>query len=115
MPSLSWYPWISHSKVEAEVLHEADSFLKVPIAVGRLGAVLLLHPPAKHISESRSFRGTDSWEIAARTPVGCEGQVGGECSHVSAKQKASAGQISKWRRHGEVTKSAPRQSGGCSG
>ena len=87
------------------------SLLKVPMLLVGFGAVLLFAPACKAQSEVSPdhFDGTDSWEIAARTPVAAKTKSGANAGTFQAKnQKASAGPNLQLAAAREVTKSAPR-------
>jgi len=87
------------------------SLLKVPMLLTGFGAVLLFAPACKAQSEVSPdhFDGTDSWEIAARTPVAAKVKSGANASTIQAKnQKASAGPSLQLAAAREVTKSGPR-------
>jgi hypothetical protein len=84
------------------------SLLKVPLLLVGFGAVLLFAPACKAQEVSPDhFDGTDSWEIAARTPAAAKSKSAANAGSYQAKnQKASASlQLASAR---EVTKSAPR-------
>ncbi len=86
------------------------SFLKVPMLLVGFGAVLLFAPACKAQEVSPDhFDGTDSWEIAARTPVAAKAKSATNVVTYQARnQKASAGPNLQMAAAREVTKSAPR-------
>ncbi len=87
------------------------SFLKVPMLLLGFGAVLLFAPACKAQEVSPDhFDGTDSWEIAARTPVAAKAKSAANVVTYQARnQKASAGPNLQMAAAREVTKSAPRK------
>src|SRR5260370_35228403 len=86
------------------------SFLKVPMLLVGFGAVLLFAPACKAQEVSPDhFDGTDSWEIAARTPVAAKAKSAANVvTYQATNQKASAGPNLQMAGAREVTKSAPR-------
>src|SRR5260221_8270352 len=86
------------------------SFLKVPMLLVGFGAVLLFAPACKAQEVSPDhFDGTDSWEIAARTPVAAKAKSATNVVTYQARnQKASAGPNLQMAAAREVTKSSPR-------
>src|SRR5258708_21842978 len=87
------------------------SFLKVPMLLVGFGAVLLFAPACKAQEVSPDhFDGTDSWEVAARTPVAAKTKSAANAGSYQAKnQKANAGASLQLAAAREVTKSAPRK------
>ena len=88
------------------------SLLKLPMMLVGLGGVLLLAPACKAQSEVSPdhFDGTDSWEVAARTPVAAKTKSAANAgSHQAKNQKANAGASLQLAAAREVTKSAPRK------
>jgi hypothetical protein len=86
------------------------SLWKIPMMVAGLGGALLLAPACKAQSEVSPdhFDGTDSWEIAARTPVAAKAKSATNGGSYQAKsQKASSGATLQLAAVREVTKSAP--------
>src|SRR5260221_13086046 len=90
------------------------SFLKVPMLLLGFGAVLLFAPACKAQEVSPDhFDGTDSWEIAARTPVAAKAKSAANVVMYQARnQKASAGPNLQMAAAREVTKYAPRKEAG---
>jgi hypothetical protein len=87
------------------------SLLKVPMLLVGFGAVLLFAPACKAQEVSPDhFDGTDSWEIAARTPVAAKTKSAANAGSYQAKnQKANAGASLQLAAAREVTKSTPRK------
>jgi hypothetical protein len=86
------------------------NLLKIPIVLVGLGAMALFAPACKAQEVSPDhFDGTDSWEIAARTPVATKAKSAANAgTHQAKNQKASAGPSLQLAAAREVTKSAPR-------
>jgi hypothetical protein len=86
------------------------SLLKVPLLLVGFGAVLLFAPACKAQEVSPDhFDGTDSWEIAARTPVAAKSKSAANAGAYQAKnQKAGSSASLQLAAAREVTKSAPR-------
>lgn len=86
------------------------SLLKVPMVLVGFGAAMLFAPACKAQEVSPDhFDGTDSWEIAARTPVAAKAKPAANAGAYQAKnQKASASASLQLASAREVTKSAPR-------
>src|SRR5258707_10452648 len=87
------------------------SLLRLPRLLVGFGAVLLFAPACKAQEVSPDhFDGTDSWEIAARTPVAAKAKSAANVVMYQARnQKASAGPNLQMAAAREVTKSAPRK------
>jgi hypothetical protein len=87
------------------------SLLKIPMILVGLGAALILAPSCKAQSEVSPdhFDGSDSWEIAARTPVAPKAKSATAAASYQAKNKKTASsatmQLAAVR---EVTKASPR-------
>jgi hypothetical protein len=93
------------------------SFLKIPVILVGLGTLLLFTPTCKAQSEVSPdhFDGTDSWEIAARTPV-AENQAGaGNWFVSSAEQKGWLGGQPATRRSTRCVEILATQRSGGSG
>ena len=87
------------------------SLLKIPMILVGFGAVLLLAPACKAQSEVSPdhFDGTDSWEIAARTPVATRTKPTTTTTSYQAKnKKAGPGASMQLAAVREVTKTPSR-------
>lgn len=87
------------------------SLFKIPMMFVGLGAVLLLAPTCKAQSEVSPdhFDGTDSWEIAARTPAAAKVKsTTATGSYQAQNKKAGAGASLQLAAVREASKSSPR-------
>ncbi|HKV63186.1 MAG TPA: hypothetical protein VJO16_14825 [Candidatus Acidoferrum sp.] len=86
------------------------SLLKIPMMLVGMGAVLLLAPSCKAQSEVSPdhFDGTDSWEIAARTPVASRAKPATTASYQAQNKKTSSSATMQLAALREVTKASPR-------
>ena len=88
------------------------SLLKIPMMLVGLGAIMLFAPACKAQSEVSPdhFDGTDSWEIAARTPVASRTKVATAANSYQAQnKKAGSGASMQLAAVREVTKASPRK------
>jgi hypothetical protein len=87
------------------------SLLKIPVVLVGLGALLLFTPGCKAQSEVSPdhFDGTDSWEIAARTPVAPRTKPApATASHQARNKKAGSGASLQLAAVRDLSKSSPR-------
>lgn len=87
------------------------SLLKIPMALVGLGAALVLAPSCKAQSEVSPdhFDGTDSWEIAARTPMPAKAKPATAAGLYQAQnKKTGSGATMQLAAVREVTKASPR-------
>jgi hypothetical protein len=87
------------------------NLLKIPMILVGLGAALILAPSCKAQSEVSPdhFDGTDSWEIAARTPVAQKAKPAKATSLYQAQnKKTGTGTTMQLAAVHEVTKASPR-------
>jgi hypothetical protein len=88
------------------------SLLKIPMVLLGFGALMLFTPSCKAQSEVSPdhFDGTDSWEIAARTPVAPKIKPAKETgSYQAQNKKAGAGASLQLAAVREVSKTSPRK------
>jgi len=87
------------------------SLLKIPMMLVGLGGALLLAPACKAQSEVSPdhFDGTDSWEIAARTPVAPKTKAATATgSYQAQNKKAGSGASLQLTAARDISKSSPR-------
>lgn len=86
------------------------NLLKIPMMLVGLGAALVLAPRCKAQSEVSPdhFDGTDSWEIAARTPVAPKAKPAKATSYQVQNKKTGTGTTMQLAAVHEVTKASPR-------
>jgi len=87
------------------------NLLKIPMMLVGFGAALLFAPNCKAQSEVSPdhFDGTDSWEIAARTPVAPKAKpAAATASYQAQNKKTGSGTTMQLAAVREVTKASPR-------
>jgi hypothetical protein len=86
------------------------SLLKIPMMLVGLGAISLFAPSCKAQEVSPDhFDGTDSWEIAARTPVTSKAKPAtASSSNQAQNKKTGSGATMQLAAVRELTKATPR-------